>query len=185
MILMHIRNLAANETGLARALLERMGADDQLHHFQCIMTAIEFDLWEERARRHRLIGSFDRSHLVGLAEIAHFEDRAECSMWVDVEHRRRGIGTALFEQACVAARESGAKTLMVLVTRGDAEMLDMAVRHDGLSIYRHGKSMILPEGDYATARWLVFELGVPPPENWFGHAIRSVREILALRKSEH
>lgn len=182
--MMRFRELRANERQLARALLERMDDDDQRHHFQRVMTAGEFDLWQERARNHRLIGSFDGDHLVGVAEIARGGDHAECSLWVDVEHRRRGIGTELFERACAAARESGARALLVLATRGDAEMLDMAIRHEGLSVYRHGESMILPEGDHATARWLVFELGDPPHESWFAHGFRSIREALGLRDPE-
>jgi GNAT superfamily N-acetyltransferase len=182
---MRIRELSVSETSLARALLERMDTGDLLHHFQCAMTGEQFDLWEERARSHRLIGSFDGSRLVGLAEVAERDDTAECSLWVDAGHRRRGIGTALFERACDVAREGGARSLVVLVTRGDADMLDMAARHDGLSVYRHGGSLILPDGDHSTARWLVFELADAPPKTWLGKAVRFVRGSLNPPEPEH
>jgi len=178
------RELAADELGRARAFLGRMAPDDQMHHFQQIMSEADLDAWEMRARDHRLIGYFEHDHLFGMAELAYGDDQAECSVCVDAGHRRQGIGTALFERACSAAREGGARYLTVLVTRGDAEMLDLAVRHHGLSVFRHGQSMILPEGDHGTARWLVFELDEAleekTPEDWFSHAVRSVREILGL-----
>jgi GNAT superfamily N-acetyltransferase len=182
---MSIRELAANETGLARALLEQMNTGDQLHHFLCAMTAENFARWEERARSHRLIGSFDQGRLTGLAEVADSDGNAECSLWVDAGYRRRGIGTALFERVCALAREGGARSLMILVTRGDAEMLDMAARHGGFSVYRHGKSMILPGGDHPMARWLVFELDDPPHASWFAKAIRAVRESVGLPDLKH
>jgi len=176
----HYRDLLADERGLARAFLERMDLDDQVHHFQCAMTDSDFNVWEERAKSHRLIGCFDHNRLIGMAEIAQNRDHAECSLYVDAEHRRKGIGTALFERSCTSARDSGAHHFTILVTRGDAEMMDMAVQHDGLSVFRHGKSMILPEGDHATARWLIFELDSMSPETWFSRAVRDVREHLGL-----
>ena len=178
--MLHYRDLAPDERGAARALFERMDLDSQIHHFQRAMAEVDFDLWEERAQGHQLIGCFDGDDLVGVAEIACGAPHAESSLWVDPGHRRRGIGTALFDRACTAARARGAHQLIVLVTRGDAEMLDMASRHHGLSVFRHGSSMILPEGDQATARWLAFDLDSMPPEDWFSQAVRSVREGLGL-----
>jgi len=178
--LLHYRDLAPDERGAARRLFESMDLDSQLHHFQREMTAADFDLWEERAGRHHMIGCFDGDELVGIAEIAHGEFHAESSLWVEPGHRRRGIGTALFDRACAAARDRGARQLIVLVTRGDAEMLDMAIRHHGLSVFRHGSSMILPEGDQAVARWLAFDLASMPAGDWFSHAVRSVREAMGF-----
>lgn len=174
------RALTEDELPLARDLLTAMDFDDQVHHFQRAMTSEDFDQWQARAADHRLIGAFDGGALVGLAEVAIGEEGAECSLHVAADHRRRGIGTALFERACRAAREAGTRTLTILVTRGDAEMLDMAVRHDGLSVFRHGRSLILPEGDHSKARWLVFELDEAAPESWLKEAIGHVRERLGL-----
>jgi GNAT superfamily N-acetyltransferase len=176
----HYRDLAADECGLARDFLAQMDLEDQVHHFQQAMSEGDFDDWEMRATNHHLIGCFDHDILVGMAEIAHDADHAECSLYVDAAHRGKGIGTALFERACLSAHERGADHLTILVTRGDAVMLDMAVRHDGLSVFQHGKSMILPEGDHAMARWLVFNLDEMSPESWFSGALRSVREHLGL-----
>lgn len=176
------RDLARDETGRARALLEGLDREDQVHHFQRVMTRADFDAWETRARDHRLIGCIDRGHLVGLAELARDEEHTECSVCVAAGHRGKGIGTALFERACAAAEADGAACLSVIVSRGDAAMIDMAVRHDGFSVFRHGRSMILPEGELHTARWLVFRPGAcaPPPASWFRRAARAVRALLGL-----
>lgn len=174
------RDLAEDDLVRARSLLAAMEFDDQVHHFQRAMSDEDFDRWQARAADHLLIGAFGGGELVGLIELAFGAEGAECSLYVAPEHRRQGIGTALFERACRAAREIGARTLTVLVTRGDAEMLDMAVRHDGLSVYRHGRSLILPEGDHSKARWLVFTLDDGAPESWFAETITRVRERLGL-----
>ena len=118
----HYCDLSANERHLARGLLELMDVEDQVHHFQRAMTDSDFDAWEERAQSHRLIGCFAHKRLIGVAEIALNGDDAECSLYVAVEHRRKGIGTVLFERARAAVRESGGEHLAVLVTRGDGAM---------------------------------------------------------------
>ena len=83
---------------------------------------------------------------------------AECSLFVEAGHRHRGIGTELFQITCAAAKELGGRTLTILVTRGDLEMLDLAVRMEGISTFRHGTSMILPGDDHGNARWLAFDI---------------------------
>ena len=175
------RDLTVEDLPLARDLLAAMDFNDQVHHFQRAMTGEDFTEWLARAAGHRLIGAFDGEALVGLAELAFGGEGAECSLHVAADHRRRGIGTALFERACATARRGDARNLTILVTRGDAEMLDMAARHDGLSVFRHGQSLILPEGDHSKARWLVFELdGAAEPVSWFKQAIGGIRERLGL-----
>jgi len=175
-----IRDIGSDELKAARALFEGLGPVDQIHHFQQVMTGADLDDWEARARTHRLIGCFEHGALVGLSEVAFDRDHAECSLCIEAGHRGQGIGTALFERSCTAAREAGARSLTILVTRGDATMLDMAVRHHGLSVFRHSRSMILPAGEHPTAFWLVFELDHESPETWFSHAVRRVCEALAF-----
>lgn len=183
---MKYRDLTADESSLARGLLEASALEDQVHHFLRAMTPRDMDQWEEGARTQRLIGCFDGARLVGFAQIASGDheaggdDHAECSLFVDAAYRGRGIGTLLFQRTCDALRAEGARFLTILVTRGDADMLDLAARNHGLSVYRHGRSRILPDGDHPTARWLVFELDKIPAETWFKRTLRNLSEQLEL-----
>ena len=177
---MQYRDLTPEECRHARTLLETVGLDDQVHHFMHAMTESDFDEWERTAQTHRMIGCFDHGCLVGFAQIAPNAEQSECSLFVTADHRKQGIGTALFQHACEVARTQGAHFLTILATRGDAQMLDLAARNEGLSIYRHGKSMILPGEDHANARWLAFDLDAMPAETWFKRTLQQAREHLKL-----
>ena len=180
---MHYRDLDIDEHRFARSLLEAMSADDQVHHFLHLVAAGDLDAWETRAQKHRLIGCFDQGELAGFAQVAVDDRQAECSLFVKAEDRHRGIGTELFYRACTLARGLGARTLTIVVTRGDAQMLDLAARMNGLSIFRHGESMIVPGADHPNARWLVFDLESIPTErrpagHWFKSVINRISEHL-------
>jgi len=174
------RTLEREEIPLVRELVEGLDPDDQYRHFLQDMSEDDFDAWEERARHHTVLGCFSGDELVGFAEIAGADDRVECSLCIGSEHRRKGIGTALFERACVMAHEAGAHRLSIFVTRGDVEMFDLAARHKGYATYSHGRSMILSSRDHTMACWLSFNLDSMPPAEWFAGAVRWVRDLLEV-----
>lgn len=176
------RPVGAAEITEARAHLERLDDEDQFHHFHQFMDKLDFDAWQERAAEHDLIGCFAEGRLVGLAEIAYRGHEAELALSVDAGMRGRGIGTELFELACASASAFGAKTLSILVTRGDREMLDMAVRHDGFTAFKREQSLLMPGTPHTLLCWLSFDLAAQPDRGVFARMVRSVRRSLGLEE---
>ena len=175
------RILEPDEIHLARNLVEGLDPGDEYHHFLHIMSAADFDAWERRADRHVFIGCFSDESLIGFAEIAGAAGHAECSLCVDADHRRDGIGTVLFERSCALAREVGAHNLSIMVARGDVEMFDLATEHQGYAVYRRAPSLILPQGGSSTACWLEFDLDSMPAAQWFSDGVRWVHDLLRRR----
>lgn len=176
------RLLTEDEIPAARAHLERLDTEDMFHHFHRFMAPEDFDDWAARAATHDLIGCFGKGLLIGLAEIAYDGADAEIALSVDAGMRQRGIGTELFARACARAAERGALHAMVLITRGDRPMIDMAVRFEGYTAYRRGESILMPGAPHSLLRWLVFDLEHLPPRDVFGKAVHRVRVALGLEQ---
>lgn len=81
----------------------------------------DLELWVAEAADHG-----DAPSIVGFVALSMPTTLLEPRAWVDAQvvepgHRRRGVGRALFEAALRRARERGAASLLVDVTRGNSQ----------------------------------------------------------------
>lgn len=77
--------------------------------------------------RDIILAHFDPElEVIGAVHIALSGRVAELAFSVDQRHRRRGIGTALFERAVVCARNRGVRSAVIYCLAGNREMRSLA-----------------------------------------------------------
>jgi len=122
---------------LERAALERhllsLDAEDRRLRFGNPLSGTAVHAYVARIdfERDAVFGAYDDAlHLVGAAHVARAGRCAELGVSVLAAHRRRGIGGALLERACLRARNWGVQALFMHCLKENAAMMRLARRQN-------------------------------------------------------